>query len=387
MGTALDPRSREPRRDALKPPSSSPAPPASSAWRCSRACSSAATATCSASIRADDDGAAEQRLDDVLATLWDDPAPYRARVRARRRRRDARRARPRGREPHGLAEDDRRDRCTAPPRSPSTSPRRGAGDQRRGHARGAWASRARRRRWGVWSASCTSRPPTSAAATQASSASASSTSGQSFRNTYEQTKWEAEHVLAAPTTSRRSSRGRASSWATRDGLDPGLQRPLLAAARLRARALRRRPGSADGARRRRHGRLRRRRARRTCSTAARPACSTSSPAPTPITVGESRAPGPRALRARAAGARPAGRARPRTITARPGDVFLPYFEVETTFDDARARAVLGPAGLRPARLQDCFAALMDYADAARWGQVADTREAAARRVTEAHAAA
>jgi thioester reductase-like protein len=33
-------------------------------------------------IRASDDAAAERRLDDVLATLWDDPAPYRARVSA-----------------------------------------------------------------------------------------------------------------------------------------------------------------------------------------------------------------------------------------------------------------------------------------------------------------
>ena len=30
---------------------------------------------------------AEARLDDVLATLWDDPAPYRDRVSARARRR------------------------------------------------------------------------------------------------------------------------------------------------------------------------------------------------------------------------------------------------------------------------------------------------------------
>ena len=33
-------------------------------------------------VRADDDAAAEQRLDGVLATLWDDPAPYRDRVSA-----------------------------------------------------------------------------------------------------------------------------------------------------------------------------------------------------------------------------------------------------------------------------------------------------------------
>ena len=46
-------------------------------------------------IRASDDAAAEQRLDDVLKTLWDDPAPYREpRDRSARRRHRAR-ARPR----------------------------------------------------------------------------------------------------------------------------------------------------------------------------------------------------------------------------------------------------------------------------------------------------
>src|SRR3954471_15889815 len=33
-------------------------------------------------VRADDDAAAERRLDEVLATLWEDPSPYRDRVTA-----------------------------------------------------------------------------------------------------------------------------------------------------------------------------------------------------------------------------------------------------------------------------------------------------------------
>ncbi len=65
-------------------------------------------------VRADDDAGAERRLDDVLATLWDDPAPYRDRVSAVRgeltqpglglgdRRRRGRRAHPRGAALRGL---------------------------------------------------------------------------------------------------------------------------------------------------------------------------------------------------------------------------------------------------------------------------------------------
>jgi thioester reductase-like protein len=75
------------------------------------------------------------------------------------------------------------------------------------------------------------------------------------------------------------------------------------------------------------------------------------------------------------------------LTEGPGAVFLPYFAVETVFDNARANALLGPAGVRPARLEDCFTTLMDYADAAGWGKTPLTREAAARRVSEAPAAA
>ncbi len=78
---------------------------------------------------------------------------------------------------------------------------------------------------------------------------------------------------------------------------------------------------------------------------------------------------------------------PAEMTDGPGAVFLPYFEVQTIFDDARANAILAPSGIRPARLADCFGPLMDYADAAGWGKTPMTREAAARRVAAAQAAA
>ena len=73
------------------------------------------------------------------------------------------------------------------------------------------------------------------------------------------------------------------------------------------------------------------------------------------------------------------------ISGSSGEVFLPYFEVETVFDDTRARAVLGPAGVRPTPLGQCFSALMDFAEAARWGKAPIGREAARRRVERAAA--
>jgi thioester reductase-like protein len=67
------------------------------------------------------------------------------------------------------------------------------------------------------------------------------------------------------------------------------------------------------------------------------------------------------------------------LNAGGGNVFLPYFEVETVFDDAHAAALLRPKGIHPTSLRECFGALMDYADAVSWGKTSMTREAAARR--------
>ena len=50
--------------------------------------------------------------------------------------------------------------------------------------------------------------------------------------------------------------------------------------------------------------------------------------------------------------------------------------MEVVFDDARARSVLGPAGIEAPPLRDYFPTLMDYAETARWGKKGLTREAA-----------
>ncbi len=59
-----------------------------------------------------------------------------------------------------------------------------------------------------------------------------------------------------------------------------------------------------------------------------------------------------------------------------GAVYLPYFDMSVVFDDERTRAELG---LRPPRLADYFDALMDYADLARWGKRGLSRQEARER--------
>lgn len=63
-----------------------------------------------------------------------------------------------------------------------------------------------------------------------------------------------------------------------------------------------------------------------------------------------------------------------------GSVYLPYFDVTTRFDDSRARAVLGPAGISAAPLENFFGVLMDYARESSWGRRPTTREARARAI-------
>ena len=70
-----------------------------------------------------------------------------------------------------------------------------------------------------------------------------------------------------------------------------------------------------------------------------------------------------------------------------GAVYLPYFDMELLFDDARARSVLEPVGVRPPRLQDYFGRLMDYAETVKWGKRSMTREEAHERLREEAAAA
>jgi nucleoside-diphosphate-sugar epimerase len=60
-----------------------------------------------------------------------------------------------------------------------------------------------------------------------------------------------------------------------------------------------------------------------------------------------------------------------------GAVYLPYFDMEVVFDDANTRERLG---LQAPRLLSYFDTLLDYADLAKWGKRGMTREEAAERV-------
>lgn len=58
-------------------------------------------------------------------------------------------------------------------------------------------------------------------------------------------------------------------------------------------------------------------------------------------------------------------------------VYLPYFGIEATLDDRRARALLGPLGVEPTHLRDYFTRIIDYAERSRWGKRPLTRQGAA----------
>jgi long-chain acyl-CoA synthetase len=60
------------------------------------------------------------------------------------------------------------------------------------------------------------------------------------------------------------------------------------------------------------------------------------------------------------------------------EVFFPYFEMELTFDDRRARRALGQAGIEPTPLRRYFDRLVDFALAAEWGRQPIPRAAVAR---------
>ena len=69
-----------------------------------------------------------------------------------------------------------------------------------------------------------------------------------------------------------------------------------------------------------------------------------------------------------------------------GEVYVPYFDMRVVFDDTRARELLEPAGIRAPKLRDCFDALIDYAEATRWGKRPMTREEARERFVPVAAA-
>ena len=50
------------------------------------------------------------------------------------------------------------------------------------------------------------------------------------------------------------------------------------------------------------------------------------------------------------------------------EVYFPYFAMRLRFDDARSRALLEPMGIAPARLDDYFGRIVEFARAARWGK-------------------
>ena len=53
--------------------------------------------------------------------------------------------------------------------------------------------------------------------------------------------------------------------------------------------------------------------------------------------------------------------------------YLPYFDMDVVFGDARSRSVLQPAGIAPPPLRDYFGRLVDFAQDARWGKAELTR--------------
>lgn len=335
-------------------------------------------------VRAADEPAARERLDGVLARLWDDPEPHRARTRAV--------AGDVSRSGLGLAPGVRTAlaedvgailHCAASiafdmPLDEARAVNVEGTREVIGFAREARALGRLERLVHVSTAYVGGRHPGLFRERQLDA-------GQSFRNTYEQTKWEAEHVLAAaddlaPAVARPSI----VMGDSRTGWTPSfnvLYWPLRAFSRGLFDAV---PGRAD--------------ARADVVTvdyvaAALVALLDRSEAGVVNLVAGPDAPTVEELirlGGERFGRRPALVApedAPAELRDGPGAVFLPYFEVETVFDNARANALLATAGIRPARLADCFDALMDYADVAAWGKTPLTREAAARRVAQAQAAA
>ncbi|HET9074851.1 MAG TPA: SDR family oxidoreductase [Solirubrobacteraceae bacterium] len=49
-------------------------------------------------------------------------------------------------------------------------------------------------------------------------------------------------------------------------------------------------------------------------------------------------------------------------------IYFPYFNIDTTFDNARSRALLEPAGITPSPLEGYLGRLLDFATRTRWGK-------------------
>ncbi|HET6549030.1 MAG TPA: SDR family oxidoreductase [Solirubrobacter sp.] len=61
-------------------------------------------------------------------------------------------------------------------------------------------------------------------------------------------------------------------------------------------------------------------------------------------------------------------------------VYFPYFDMDMVFDDSHARELFGPAGIACPHLSDYFPRLIEYAQTTRWGKSPLTREEAASAV-------
>jgi nucleoside-diphosphate-sugar epimerase len=59
------------------------------------------------------------------------------------------------------------------------------------------------------------------------------------------------------------------------------------------------------------------------------------------------------------------------------ETYMPYFDVATRFDDRRARAHLAAAGIETSPFGDFFVTIAEYAQRARWGKLKLTRQRAA----------
>jgi thioester reductase-like protein len=82
--------------------------------------------------------------------------------------------------------------------------------------------------------------------------------------------------------------------------------------------------------------------------------------------------------------------RARPVVTLPGDddfapvlaAYAPYFTVRAAFDDRRARRLLEPAGLRAPGIETYFERLIGFARATRWGRLPMSRPGAARSLAE-----
>ena len=334
-------------------------------------------------IRARDDARrASSGCADVLARLYDEPPAARG-ARARRARRPAR-ARPRACRRATAAWLIALRRADHPLRGVDllrAAARGGARDQRRRRRAGARAGRARSPTAARCDASCTSRPPTSAAATRGASASRTSTSVRSSATPTSAPSTRPSGCCATPSDLPLAvARPSIVVGDQRQRLDLRVQRPLLADARVRtwpARRRCRRPRGLDRrlrARRLRHRRhpraARRRRPRRAHTTSSR---ATTRSAPASSSQLHSAVTGREPVRfvaqddgegASAAGV-PAG-----------GESFVPYFDVRCRFGDERARELLARAGVVRPDPQRYLARLIAYARASAWGKRGMTREGA-----------